>query len=167
MKKPLATSKDGSLTLLRLVLGVVFFAHGAQKAMGWFGGPGLSTTLKGFTGYLHIPASLAVLAVAAEFLGGLGLIFGLFGRIAAAGVAVNMVVAAALVHLPFGLFMNWSGGQKGEGFEFHLLALAASVVIALRGSGAWSLDRLLTKANTSESADHAGSSPQPEPRAAA
>ncbi len=145
MKKLMTTSKDGSLTLLRLVLGIVFFAHGAQKVLGWFGGPGLPATLKGFTGYLHIPAPLAVLAVAAEFLGGLGLIFGLFGRIAAAGVAVNMLVAVALVHYPFGLFMNWSGGQKGEGIEFHLLALAAAAVIALRGSGAWSLDRSLSK----------------------
>ncbi len=146
MKKLMATSKDGSLTLLRLVLGVVFFAHGAQKVLGWFGGPGFSATLKGFTGYLHIPAPLAVLAVAAEFLGGLGLIFGLFGRIAAAGVAVNMAVAAALVHYRFGLFMNWSGARKGEGVEFHLLALAAAAVIALRGSGAWSLDRSLSGA---------------------
>ncbi len=146
MKRLMATSKDGSLTFLRLALGIVFFAHGAQKALGWFGGPGFSATLKGFAGYLHIPAPLAVLAVAAEFLGGLGLIFGLFGRIAAAGVAVNMAVAVALVHYHFGLFMNWTGGQKGEGFEFHLLALAAAAVIARRGSGAWSLDRSLSGA---------------------
>jgi putative oxidoreductase len=145
MKKLMATSADGSLALLRLILGVVFFAHGAQKTLGWFGGPGFSGALKGFTGYLHIPAPLAVLAVAAEFLGGLGLIFGLFGRIAAAGVAVNMLVAVALVHYQFGLFMNWSGSQKGEGIEFHLLALAAAAVIAVRGSGAWSLDRWLSK----------------------
>jgi putative oxidoreductase len=160
MKKLMATSNDGSLTLLRLALGVVFFAHGAQKVLGWFGGPGFSATIQGFAGYLHVPAPLAVLAVAAEFLGGLGLIFGFFGRIAAAGVAVNMAVAVALVHFPFGLFMNWSGTQKGEGFEFHLLAIASAAVIALRGSGAWSFDRLLTRPKTSEAVDLAKLAPR-------
>ena len=67
-----------------------------------------------FTGTMHIPAPLAFLAIAAEFFGGLGL--GFLTRIAAFGIAVNMVVAIATVHGPFWFFMNWSGGQKGEGF---------------------------------------------------
>jgi putative oxidoreductase len=167
MKKLISTPNDGTLTLLRLVTGVLFFAHGAQKVFGWFGGPGLSATLTGFESYLHIPAPLAVLAVAAEFLGGLGLIFGLLGRVAAAGIAVNMVVAAALVHLPNGLFMNWSGAQKGEGIEYHLLALAAAVTLVLRGSGAWSLDRLLSKPDAVEGSDLAGETPRGELRAVA
>ena len=87
---------DAALTVLRLALGVVFFAHGAQKMLGWFGGPGFSGAMKGFTEYLHIPAPLAFLAIAAEFFGGLALIAGLLGRVAAAGIAVNMIVAAAI-----------------------------------------------------------------------
>jgi putative oxidoreductase len=145
MRKWMATSKDPALMMLRGVVGVVFFAHGAQKMLGWFGGPGFSATMKGFSDFLHIPAPLALLAIAAEFFGGLALVAGLFTRVAASGIAVTMVVAAALVHLPNGFFMNWTGAQKGEGFEYHLLAIAAAAVLMLRGGGAWSLDRALAR----------------------
>ena len=81
--KLLKTSDDRALFLTRIVLGAVMFAHGAQKVFGWFGGAGLQPTLQMFGGRMGIPAPLAVLSIAAEFLGGLGLILGLFGRIAA------------------------------------------------------------------------------------
>lgn len=130
------------MTLLRLVVGVIFFAHGAQKMLGWFGGFGYSGTMHAFTGS-GIPAPLAFLAIAAEFFGGLGLIFGLLGRLAAFGINVNMLVAIATVHAKNGLFMNWAGNQRGEGFEYHLLVLAITLAIIVRGSGALSLDRLI------------------------
>jgi putative oxidoreductase len=142
-RKLLATSDDWTLTLLRLVLGVVFFFHGAQKALGWFGGYGFSGTMGFFTGMLHIPAPFAFMAICAEFLGGIGLIVGALGRIAAFGIATNMLVAIVLVHSHFGLFMNWSGQQKGEGFEYHLLAIAIALVLMARGSGCFSVDRAL------------------------
>lgn len=142
-RKLLATSGDWTLTLLRLVLGVVFFFHGAQKALGWFGGYGFSGTMGFFTGMLHIPAPFAFLAICAEFLGGIGLIVGALGRIAAFGIATNMLVAIVMVHSHFGFFMNWSGQQKGEGFEYHLLAIAIAVVLMARGSGCFSVDRAL------------------------
>jgi putative oxidoreductase len=142
-RKLLATSDDWTLTLLRLVLGVVFFFHGAQKALGWFGGYGFSGTMGFFTGMLHIPAPFAFLAICAEFLGGIGLIVGALGRIAAFGIACNMLVAIVMVHSHFGLFMNWSGQQKGEGFEYHLLAIAIALVLMARGSGSFSVDRAL------------------------
>ena len=145
-RKLLATSDDWTLTLLRLVMGVIFFAHGAQKTFGWFGGYGFSGTMGFFTQMMHIPAPFAFLAICAEFLGGLGLILGALGRLAAFGIACNMVVAILMVHHNFGLFMNWSGQQKGEGFEFHLLAIAIAVVLMARGSGAFSVDRALTSA---------------------
>jgi putative oxidoreductase len=131
------------LTVLRLVLGVVFLAHGAQKMLGWFGGYGFSATMAGFT-HRGIPAPLAFLAIAAEFFGGLGLIVGLLSRIAAFGILCNMLVAIAAVHGRFGLFMNWAGNQKGEGFEYHLLAIAVCVAIILKGAGALSLDRIFS-----------------------
>ena len=131
----------------RLVLGVVFFAHGAQKLLGWFGGPGFSGSIGLFTGYLHIPAPLAFLAIAAEFFGGLGLILGFLTRIAAFGIAMNMVVAIAMVHSSFGFFMNWTGTQKGEGFEYHLLALAITAFLMIRGAGAFSVDRTIMTAS--------------------
>jgi putative oxidoreductase len=165
MRKWMTTSSDPALTLLRGVVGVVFFAHGAQKMLGWFGGPGFSGTIKGFSDFLHIPAPLAFLAIAAEFFGGLALVAGLFTRVAASGIAVTMAVAVSLVHLPNGFFMNWTGAQKGEGFEYHLLAAAAAAVLILRGGGAWSLDRLLSKARPAASLAETAS--RPGPRAAA
>jgi len=144
LKKILSTDGNSATTILRLVLGIVFFAHGAQKALGWFGGYGFSGTMGFFTETLHIPAVFAVLAIMAEFLGGLGLIFGLLTRIAAFGIAANMLVAIYAVHLPFGFFMNWSGAQKGEGFEYHLLVLAVTAFLMIKGAGAASLDRALS-----------------------
>jgi putative oxidoreductase len=144
-RKLLATSDDWTLTLLRLVLGVVFFAHGAQKMLGWFGGHGFSATMGSFT-HGGIPAPLAFLAIAAEFFGGMGLVVGLLSRVAAFGIVVNMVVAVLTVHLPNGLFMNWTGAQKGEGFEYHLLAIAIGIAILVRGGGAVSMDRALSRA---------------------
>ena len=144
MKRILATSNDSTLTLLRLVTGAVLFAHGAQKMLGWFGGYGFQGTMQFFTGTMHLPAVLAFLAIAAEFFGGLGLLAGFLGRVAAAGIAVNMLVAIALVHGKVGFFMNWYGNQKGEGFEYHLLVLAIAATLILRGSGALSLDRVLS-----------------------
>jgi putative oxidoreductase len=146
-RKLLATSDDWTLTWLRLVLGVLFFAHGAQKALGWFGGYGYTGTMGFLTGMMHIPAPFAFLAICAEFLGGIGLIVGALGRIAAFGIATNMVVAVLMVHSQFGLFMNWSGQQKGEGFEYHMLVIAIAVVLMVRGSGAVSVDRALVKSD--------------------
>jgi len=93
---------------------------------------------------MHIPALFAVLAIAAEFLGSLGLIVGLFSRIAAFGIAVNMVVAILTVHAANGFFMNWYGKQAGEGFEYHLLAIGLALIVIIQGGGALSLDRILS-----------------------
>lgn len=149
-RKLVSTTNDSTLTVLRLVLGVVFLAHGAQKMLGWFGGYGFSATMGFFTHQMGIPAPLAFLAIAAEFFGGLGLLVGLLGRVAAFGILSNMVVAVLMVHLPYGFFMNWAGNQKGEGFEYHLLAIALGLAILVKGSGAFSVDRLLTGPRSSE-----------------
>jgi len=145
MKRLLATTNDGVLTLLRLVLGIVFFAHGAQKMLGWFGGYGFSGTMGFLTSGMHISAVFAFLAIAAEFFGSLGLILGLLTRIAAFGIAVNMLVAILMVHMQFGFFANWSGKQKGEGIEYHLLVLALAIALIIRGGGAFSADRALSE----------------------
>jgi putative oxidoreductase len=139
----LKTDNDGSGLLLRLVLGVIFFVHGAQLTLGWFGGYGFSGTMGFFTGTLHIPALLAFLAIVAQFAGGIGLILGLLTRLAAVGIGANMLVAVAVVHANYGFFMNWSGSQKGEGFEYHLLAIAIAIALFVRGGGKWALDTAL------------------------
>lgn len=144
-RKLINTTDDFAVTVLRLFLGVVFFAHGAQKALGWFGGYGFSGTMGFFTHQMGIPAPLAALAIAAEFLGGIGLLLGFLGRIAAFGIACNMVIAIVMVHQHFGFFANWTGQQKGEGIEYHILAIAIALAIMIKGSGALSVDRALSK----------------------
>ncbi len=145
LKKITQTSNDTAFTLIRLVLGSVMFAHGAQKMLGWFGGYGFKGTMGFFTQMMHIPAPLAFLAIAAEFFGGLGLIVGLLTRVAAFGISVNMLVAIFTVHMANGFFMNWTGQQKGEGFEYHLLVLAMTIALMIRGAGAFSIDRALSE----------------------
>lgn len=131
--------------LARLTLGIVMFPHGAQKALGWFGGYGFSGTMNFFTQSMHIPAPLAFLAITAEFAGSIGLIVGCLSRIAAFGIATNMVVAILTVHAANGFFMNWYGTQKGEGFEYHLLAIGLALIVMVYGAGAVSLDALISK----------------------
>src|ERR1039458_2782267 len=97
LRKLTLTENSSAITILRLVLGILFFAHGAQKMLGWFGGYGFTGTMGFFTGGMHIPAPFAFLAIAAEFFGGIGLLLGLFTRIAAFGIAVNMLVAVVMV----------------------------------------------------------------------
>lgn len=143
-RKLLVTDNNAGAAILRLVLGVIFFAHGAQKMLGWFGGYGFTGTMGFFTNALHIPAFFAFLAIAAEFFGSLGLILGFLTRIAAFGIFVNMIVAIAMVHHQFGFFMNWTGAQKGEGYEYHLLVLAITVFLMISGAGPYCVDRLLS-----------------------
>jgi putative oxidoreductase len=134
-----------STLILRLAFGAVFFPHGAQKVLGCFGGYGFAGTMGFFTGTLHIPALFAFLVIAAEFAGSIGLILGLGTRIAALGIASTMAVAIAVVHAQFGFFMNWAGAQKGEGFEYHLLAIGIALALILRGGGKWSVDAAISR----------------------
>lgn len=145
IKKFLETNDDITGFVLRLLLGVVMLPHGAQKLLGWFGGYGFSATMGFFTGKMGIPAVFAFLVIITEFFGSLALITGALTRLAAFGVGCVMFVGALMVHLPHGFFMNWSGKQQGEGFEFHILAIAIAVALMIKGGGRWSVDGLLTK----------------------
>jgi putative oxidoreductase len=138
-----STDPDWTLTIIRTILGIVFFAHGAQKLLGWFGGSGLKETMRTIHDFLGLPTLLAFAAVATEFFGGLGLIVGLLSRIAAVGIGVTMLAAIVMVHGRYGLFMDWFGARKNHGYEYHLLAIALAVVLVARGAGALSLDRIL------------------------
>jgi len=130
--------------IIRLVLGVIFIAHGSQKLLGWFGGPGLSGTIEFLQQNLGIPPFLTVLNVIAEFFGGIALIIGLLTRIASLGIAIVMLVAIFKVHLPNGFFMNWFNEPNvGHGIEMNLALLAMAVSLMLSGAGNLSLDGLL------------------------
>jgi putative oxidoreductase len=141
----LATDSSRTLAFQRVLLGLVMFPHGAQKLLGWFGGYGFDGTMGFFTGSLGIPAVFAFLAIVAEFFGALGLITGFLSRVSALGIGAVMAVAVAKVHSGVGFFMNWGGNQAGEGYEYHLLAIALALIVIIKGAGAASLDAVVAK----------------------
>jgi putative oxidoreductase len=135
----ITTTTTGLDTLpLRLGAGAIFAAHGAQKLFGWFGGYGLEGTA-GWMASIGLEPGLlmATASGGAEFFGGLLLVAGLLVRPAALMLAITMVVAIVIVHLPNGLFMS------NNGYEFGLALLAVSVSLVVRGAGSFSADRLL------------------------
>lgn len=138
------TYPSWSHLVVRLGLGVIFFAHGAQKVCGWFGGGGLRGTVAYFRQSLGIPAPAAVLAAFTEFLGGLAMLVGFLVRPAALGLIGVMVVAMATVHWRHGFFLNWSlEPGRGHGVEMNLALLAMALSILIGGAGVLSIDRLL------------------------
>lgn len=144
LQRLLQTEDQFSLTLMRVILAVCIFPHGAQKLLGWFNGPGLGRAIDIFSHAYHIPPVFTVLAVCAEFFGAILLVLGLFSRLAALGVTITMVVAAFETYHHFGnFFMNWFGMQKGEGIEYHLIVIAMALALTATGAGAFSIDRLL------------------------
>jgi putative oxidoreductase len=137
-----ATGDSFGPTVLRWTLGLVMLPHGLQKTLGWFGGYGFSGTMGWLTGTIGAPWIFALLAILAESVGALLLLAGLGTRLAALGIGGVMVVAIPL-HWTNGFFMNWSGSQAGEGFEYHLLVLGIVAALLLLGGGRWSVDRRL------------------------
>lgn len=136
------TDNTTGFLFLRFSLGIVIFFHGAQKALGWFGGPGYQKTLEIFTAQYGFPAVLVILIIAVEFLGSIGLMAGFLTRPAAAGIAVNIGICAYMNHLQHGFFMNWFGKQQGEGYEYHILVIGMCLALIVKGAGALSIDRL-------------------------
>ncbi len=145
MKKLFDTDNSWSGLVLRLGLGIVMFPHGMQKVFGWFGGFGLATTFGYMTGMEHIPSVFSALAIIAESLGSVSLIVGVLSRVAAFGIGIEMIVAAIMVHVRNGFFMNWSGHQAGEGFEFHILMVVIVIALIFMGGGKWSIDGVIAE----------------------
>lgn len=131
------------LLLLRIILGVVFFAHGAQKVLGWFGGYGLAGTVGYFKNVVKIPIPIAYLGPFVEFLGGIALVFGVFTKVAALGILIMMIVATLKVHFPQGFFLTGKGDGKGQGYEFALTLAVISLVLVLLGGGIYSIDSFI------------------------
>lgn len=138
-------SRDYTLLIARVVLGLVMLPHGMQKLLGWFGGYGFEGTINGFAAGMGIPAFLTVIVILSETLGSLLLILGLMGRVWSFLSIATMIGAIVTVHSKVGFFMNWSGTQPGEGFEYHILAITLGLVIMLKGSGALSLDGVMQR----------------------
>jgi putative oxidoreductase len=143
----LQTEPSYALVVRRVALAIVILPQGAQKLLGWFGGPGVDGTMQLFAA-LGVPAGIAVLVIVSDFFGSLALAIGLVGRLAAFGTTMVMLGAMVLVHGQHGFFLDWNGDQAGEGIRFHLLVLAVAVVLMAKGSGAWSIDRWLLRGPT-------------------
>ena len=138
------TFASKSLLIVRVVLGIIFFAHGAQKVFGWFRGPGLRGVIAYFRQALGVPASLTILAALTEYLGGLAMIVGFLVRPAAVGLIVVMLVAIAKVHWQNGFFLNWSlEPGKGHGFEMNLALIGMALAVLIGGAGLFSIDRVI------------------------
>lgn len=139
----MATNPSFATAMLRLVLGLLFFAHSVQNMLSWFGSYGFSASISLRAGTLFGPTEITVIAVAAEFFGGLSLIVGFLTRVVAAGIAVNAVMAILMVDTNDGFFMNWSAVHNGGGCGFHLLTAAIAFFLMLQGAGAVSVDHVL------------------------
>jgi putative oxidoreductase len=139
-----ATGDSFAPLFLRLALGFMILPHGLQKTIGAFGGYGFKGSMGYLTGTVGAPWILAALAILAESVGAVLLITGFGTRVAALLLGGVMVVAAAQ-HWSNGFFMNWTGQQKGEGIEFHLLALGMIVALMVLGGGKWSVDALFSR----------------------
>lgn len=134
---------DWAILIARVIVGAVFMAHGAQKLFGAFGGPGLSAVV-GMMGPLGYLVSIG------EFFGGLGLVVGFLSRFSAASIIVIMLGAIGMVHAKFGFFMNWTGQQAGEGFEYHLLAIGILLPIVIAGPGRFAIGSYLSGRKATE-----------------
>jgi putative oxidoreductase len=143
MKALFQTDDGWAGFILRVTLGLVMFPHGAQKLLGWFGGFGFDGTMGFFTQKMGLPWLIALLVIIGESFGSVALLAGFLTRFAAASLAVIMLGAITMVHLPNGFFMNWFGQQKGEGYEYHLLVIGVAAALLVTGGGKWSVDREL------------------------
>jgi len=145
MKKIFQTNESNASTIIRIVVGLILFPHGAQKILGWFGGYGFNGTMGFLTGTAGLPWIIAFLVIAIEFFGAIALIVGFATRIVAVGIISLFTGIIATSHLQNGFFMNWNGNLKGEGYEFHLLIIGMAIALLVSGAGKWSVDYALQK----------------------
>ena len=144
MKEFFETKKEWDNLLLRLALALVIFPHGAQKLFGWFGGFGFENTIGFFTTKMGLPMIIAFFIIIGESLGSIALVLGALTRLCAFGIFAIMTGAIFMVHWSNGFFMNWFGKQNGEGFEYHLLVIAISLVLIYKGGGKFSIDGFIS-----------------------
>ena len=149
MKKIIHTNESVTATIIRIVLGIILFPHGAQKLLGWFGGYGFEGTMGYLTGVIGLPWIIAFFVILIEFLGAIALILGFATRIVSVAIMSLFTGIILTTHIGNGFFMNWSGAQAGEGFEFHLLIIGMAIALLISGAGKWSLDIVMQRKNNS------------------
>lgn len=143
MKRLIQTNEDSATMILRLMLGIILFPHGAQKMLGWFGGYGFSGTLNFFTSTAGLPWIIGLLVILIEFVGAIFLITGFAVRLASLLIIADMVGIIFKAHIQNGFFMNWFGNQAGEGYEYHLLMIGMAAALLINGAGRYSVDYAL------------------------
>ncbi len=144
-QKIFQTYNDWTGLVVRLTIGLILFPHGAQKMLGVFGGFGFNGTMSFFTGTMHLPWLIGFSVIVIEFFGSLSLIAGFGSRILSLLMLVLMLGIIFTSHIDNGFFMNWTGHQKGEGFEYFLLVMGLSIALLITGSGRYSVDKLIIK----------------------
>ncbi|NVJ64661.1 MAG: DoxX family protein [Flavobacteriaceae bacterium] len=145
INKILKTESNWGALIARLTLGVVLFAHGAQKMLGWFGGYGFESTVEAFMTEMGLPWFVAFAVIIIEFYGSIFLILGLGSRLWSLAVAGLFMGIIFTTQLEYGFYMNWYGNQAGEGFEFSLLVIGIAVVVLINGGGKYAVDSRITK----------------------
>lgn len=138
------TTQNWGATTVRFALGIVLFAHGAQSMLGWFGGFGLKATIEFLSTHMGLPAFIGFVVICIQFFGSLMLLLGLLTRVAALGV-FGIFIGMATYHFDYGFYMNWSGANAGEGFEYHILVIGMCLMLIISGGGAFSVDRKILR----------------------
>lgn len=147
MRQLFITTNSLQATIIRLTLALVILPHGAQKALGIFGGYGFEGTMGYFTDAMHLPYLLGLIVIVTEFLGAISIALGFATRIWSALMICLFLGIIYTSHWETGFFMDWSGENPKpnfEGFEYHLLVLGMSASLILSGSGRYSIDRLIS-----------------------
>lgn len=140
-----ATETQVSPLILRIAFAIVLWPHGVEKLVGGFGGYGFSASMHHLTAEAGLPSLIAFLVIFLEFFGSLFILLGLFTRLFAVANIILFLGMIVNEHLQFGFFMNWFGNQKGEGFEYHLLAIGLLLSLLITGAGKASIDALIYK----------------------
>ncbi len=142
LKQLLPSNENWAPAFIRITLAIVLFPHGAQKLVGWFGGPGFSGAIEHLTVDFGLPWVLSFLVIFVEFFAPLFLLVGLFTRISACSVFILFVGIIFTAHATDGFFMNWFGQLPAgsEGFEYHLLILGMSAALITSGGGKYAAD---------------------------
>lgn len=140
MRKSINATEAWVPLIIRLMLGVVVFPHGAQKLFGWFGGYGFTGTMGYFTETVGLPWIIGLVVILLESLGALLLILGFATRYLAVAYIVLAIGIVFSSHIGNGFFMNWFKAQAGEGYEYFLLWIGMATSLVFTGGGKYSVD---------------------------
>lgn len=150
-QKIINTKDDISPFVIRVTLGIVMFAHGSQKMLGWFSDHGATWTVEMWQKWWGFPPAITWAVIFGEFFGPIFMVFGFCTRIMACITTAIMIGAMYFVTFKWGFYMNWyTESTRGEGYEYHILVLGICLALFIKGSGKYSIDRALMKRNKSK-----------------